>query len=470
MRAEEIIEVVVERVKAELSKSEKVLESELTPKEAERVGAVLTRAMAAAWVEGYHAYLKAHDTTEPTMEVDGETYRWKMISPKEFLTPGGPMVLARSLYQADSGGKCHIPLDLAWGMVGQFATVEVREAVLFAVAQLTPREVEALLKKCAPFHPSAAAIHAMTQEMGQWLEAHPQLPDEIRDEEECPLGTRVLVASLDGVNVLLAEPGPKRGRPAERPQGPAEEGAVSPTCYKNAMVGSVSWYGEVPEGEVCPERLASRYVARMPEDGARTLKAEFERELADAEAKLDPGVPKILLCDGARSLWKYADAQGQYDDYEKLVDFYHATEHLSKAAEALFGKGSEKGSKWYEKYRRRLQRKRHAVMGLLRSIDYYRQPRKLSSSRRKALATERTFFENNQDRMDYRRFRRRGWPIGSGPVEAAGKTLVKVRMCRSGMRWSRPGGQYVLSLRTYLKSERWDTMWQRYKAHAQTAG
>jgi hypothetical protein len=310
----------------------------------------------------------------------------------------------------------------------------------------------------------------MTQEMGQWLETHPELPEEIRAEEECPEGTRALVASLDGVNVLLAEPGPKRGRPAERPQGPAAEVEDSPTCYKNAMVGSVSWYGDVPEGEVCPERLASRYVARMPEDGAGTLKAEFERELADAEAKLDGGVRKILLCDGARSLWKYADAKTQYDDYEKLVDFYHATEHLSKAAEALFGKGSEKASKWYEKYRRRLQHKHHAVTGLLRSIDYYCQQQKLSASRRKALATERTFFENNQDRMDYRRFRRRGWPIGSGPVEAAGKTLVKVRMCRSGMRWSRPGGQYVLSLRTYLKSERWDTMWQRYKALMQTAG
>jgi len=469
MRAKEIIEAVVERVKAELSKSEKVLESALTPKEAEQVGAVLTQAMASGWVEGYRAYLQAHDTTEPTIEVNGETCRWKMASPKEFLTPGGPMVLARSLYQADSGGPCHVPVDVAWGMVGQFATVEVREAVLFAVAQLTPREVEALLKKCASFHPSAAAVQAMTQEMGQWLEAHPELPEEIRREEACPEGTRVLVASLDGVNVLLAEPGPKRGRPSERPQGPAEEDAVSPTCYKNAMVGSVSWYGKVPEGEVCPERLASRYAARMPEDGAGTLKAEFERELADAEAKLDRGVRKVLLCDGARSLWKYADAQTRYDDYEKLVDFYHATEHLSKAAEALFGKGSAKGVKWYEKYRRRLQRKRQAVTGLLRSIDYYHQQRRLSASRRKALATERTFFENNQERMDYRRFRQRGWPIGSGPVEAAGKTLVKVRMCRSGMRWSRPGGQYVLSLRTYLKSERWDTMWQCYKALAQTA-
>ena len=304
MRGEEIIKVVVERVKPELNKSKEVWEGELTPEQAERVGAVLTQATSAAWVAGYQAYLEAHDTSEPTIEVEGEVYRWKMDSPKEFLTPGGPMVLGRSLYQADSGGKCYVPWDVAWGMVGQFATVEVREAVLFAVAQLTPREVEALLKKCAPFQPSAAAIHAMAQEMGQWLEAHERLPEEIRAEEEVPEGTRVLVASLDGVNVLLAEPGPKRGRPAERPQH-EEEPSEAPTCYKNAMVGSVSWYGEVPEGEVCPERLASRYVARMPEAKAVTFKAEFERELADAEAKLDKRVKRLLLCDGARSLWTW---------------------------------------------------------------------------------------------------------------------------------------------------------------------
>jgi len=468
MHGEKIIGVVIERVKAELSKSEEVLQGELTPQQAERVAAVLTQATSAAWVAGYQAYLEAHDTREPTIEVEGKVYRWKMASPKTFLTPGGPMVLSRSLYQRDSGGECYVPLDVAWGMVGQFATVEVREAVLFAVAQLTPREAEGLLKKCACFHPSAGAIQAMTQEMGQWLEAHEELSEEVRAEEEVPEGTRVLVASLDGVNVLLAEPGAKRGRPAERPQG-KQEVEESPTCYKNAMVGSVSCYGQVPEGEVCPERLASRYVARMPEAGAKTFKAHFERELSETEAKLPKGVKKVLLCDGARNLWNYADQNLQYDDCEKLVDFYHTTEHLSKAAEALFGKGSAKGQTWYEKWRRRLQWKRGAVGGLLRSMDYYRPQRKLSESRRKGLATEQTFFEKNQDRMDYPRFRSRGWPIGSGPVEAAAKTLVKSRMCRSGMRWSRSGGQHVLSLRTYLKSDRWDAMWQRYKALSQTA-
>ncbi len=65
--------------------------------------------------------------------------------------------------------------------------------------------------------------------------------------------------------------------------------------------------------------------------------------------------------------------------------------------------------------------------------------------------------------MTYAAFRERGLPIGSGPVEAACKTLVKTRLCRSGMRWSRKGGQRILDLRTYVKSHRWDAFWNEYK-------
>jgi len=64
--------------------------------------------------------------------------------------------------------------------------------------------------------------------------------------------------------------------------------------------------------------------------------------------------------------------------------------------------------------------------------------------------------------MTYADFRRRGLPIGSGPVEAACKSVVKTRMCRSGMRWSREGGQKILNLRVVVKSDRWDGFWENY--------
>jgi hypothetical protein len=229
------------------------------------------------------------------------------------------------------------------------------------------------------------------------------------------------------------------------------------------MVGTVSLYGDVPEGKHGPQRLQTRYAARMPEEGAPTLKAKFERELVETEGGLGDEVIRIALCDGARGLWKYIDETPLYDGYEKLVDYHHTTEHLSKAAEAIFGKGTEQSQNWYDKYCEALKGEDDGPERVIRSIDYYAQTKKLSKARQESLQSERTFFRNNRPRMEYARFRRQGWPIGSGPVEAACKSLVKTRLCRSGMRWSRNGGQHILTLRTYVKSDRWDAMWDKYK-------
>ena len=138
-------------------------------------------------------------------------------------------------------------------------------------------------------------------------------------------------------------------------------------------------------------------------------------------------------------------------------------EHLSLGAEALFGKGSNQAQAWYDKYRKKLLEEDLGARGVLHSMDYYEQARALSKSRRDALAVQRAFFLRNQAKMTNADSRRRGLPIGGGPVEAAGKTLVKTRLCRSGTRWSRKGGQRILDLRTCVKSNRWDTFWNEYK-------
>ena len=67
--------------------------------------------------------------------------------------------------------------------------------------------------------------------------------------------------------------------------------------------------------------------------------------------------------------------------------------------------------------------------------------------------------------MDYATYRAQGLPIGSGPVEAACKTIVKHRLKRSGMRWSREGGQQILNLRVPLQSKCWDAFWNWYLNH-----
>jgi len=465
----ELVKVAIREFRKKMMEFGENLDTEqLTAQLAQQVTAALKDALTAAGAAAVQAFVQSYNPTDPLLEVNGHRLRFKMISPKEFLTCFGPMTIERSLYQADIGGRGYVPLDDFWDMAGEFATVEVREAVLFSVAHVTPQETEQLLHKCALFHPSATAIKHIVKPVGDFIEARGEdLDSAIRAEEAIPKGTRVLVASLDGVNVLLNEPGVKRGRPAKRPG--LDSSPVQPTSYKNAMVGSISFYGAVPKGKDCPQRLASRYVARMPEHEALTFKQQFEVELAAVEERLDSKIVKIVLLDGHRTLWNYAEGTERFADYEKLIDYYHTIEHLSKAAEVLFGKGSRRAVAWYNKYRVKLLEDDDAPAAILRSLDYYSHRQRLGKTRREALSQERTFFSRNQQRMTYASFRRRRLPIGNGPVEAACKTLVKTRLCRSGMRWSRVGGQRILSLRTYVKSRRWDSFWHHYLNLCQSA-
>ncbi len=434
----------------------------LSPQLAGQITQGVQKALQVAGVTALRTFLEAYEVDETPKDVDGILYRFKQPSEKTFLTPFGQMTLFRNLFQADEGGPSYVPLDLMWGMAGEYATLEVREALLFAAALITPEETVSLLEKSALFVPSATAIKHMIEETGEWLEeVGEDVNQSIRQEEAIPPDTKVLVASLDGTTLRLREGGKKRGRPQERPGAkPSEE---SPTSFKQAMVGSLSFYGSPPKEGTPRERLASRYVAQMPEKGWPTLKGRFEGELDHIENQLEADVKKLLLLDGARSLWKYVDDNPRFADYEKRVDFYHTSEHLASAAELLFGKKSAQAQSWYETYYGKLKNEDDTAESIIRSIDYYKKQRRMGQKRLKALATERTFFRRNKHRMAYADFLRRGLPIGSGPVEAACKTLVKTRLCRSGMQWAWIGGQRILQLRTYVKSQRWSLFWEAYK-------
>jgi hypothetical protein len=127
-------------------------------------------------------------------------------------------------------------------------------------------------------------------------------------------------------------------------------------------------------------------------------------------------------------------------------------------------KGVPKGFAWYESCRIKLLDEKDAALSIIRSMDYYVKVNRLSKARKKELKVERTFFIRQKHLMKYPEFRNKGLPIGSGPVEAACKSLVKTRLGRSGMRWSITGGQNILTLRTLVKSGRWECGWKIYKS------
>ena len=84
---------------------------------------------------------------------------------------------------------------------------------------------------------------------------------------------------------------------------------------------------------------------------------------------------------------------------------------------------------------------------------------KRKSPRREQIAKALNYLRNNRHRMRYAEWKRAGYMIGSGVVEAACKTLVAQRLKLSGMRWGARGAQAILTMRGWDQSDRFDAAW-----------
>ena len=133
----------------------------------------------------------------------------------------------------------------------------------------------------------------------------------------------------------------------------------------------------------------------------------------------------------------------------EILDWWHAVQRLWTIANAHFTAERE-AAQWVESQKAafahsRLRQVLHAIRVL------YPNGSPLPEAVRQAVG----YIFHNRRRMDYAAFRQAGYPIGSGTIESACKTVVQARMKQSGMRWSRTGAQSMLALRCLLLSQRW---------------
>ena len=455
----EIIASVLERLRENLAGLlQKVEASGLTPETFVELVADLKVAVNDAALEALRETVLRFEERGDVVHHAGRLHRYKLVSEKDWLTPFGVTRVPRRYFQPDAGGGGMVPLDERCGMADRYLTPDVEELCAFTAAHLVPAEVEEFLGKVLVRGPSTKAIKRVIEDVGSFAEqAEAQVEEAMR--KEAPLSRKgdVLVQSWDGVTTPLRERGVKTGRKPQRPG--VRDSDRTPTVWREAGVATVSIYGRDEDGKA--ERLDTRYLARMPEPGMKRL-LEQQNRLVEPLLRNRKLREIVLLCDGKPSIWSAAESLCSFPAATRILDFYHATEHLSRAAEAVFGKKSLRGRRWYETYRERLRDEPGGAAACMRSMEYYARKLRRGSARRKTVRRVIKYFRRNLDKMDYANFRERGLPIGSGPVEAACKTLVGARLKRSGMRWSQVGGQHVLNLRVHVLSGRWQVFWQTY--------
>lgn len=175
----------------------------------------------------------------------------------------------------------------------------------------------------------------------------------------------------------------------------------------------------------------SEYVAR---------RGSYEEFIVEFERLLPPQslCRKVFITDGA--LWIGQWLKNSYPDAVHILDFYHACEKL-----ATLSSWAE-DDQWLEKM------KAHLLAGRQLKVrqSVWNMKTAPVEQRNKLL----NYLENNAYRMNYDQYRAQGLMIGSGPIESAHRTVLQVRMKRSGQRWSDQGCDAMIKLRVALMSNK----------------
>ena len=364
-------------------------------------------------------------------------------STESYTTAVGPVKVARTLYRC-ARERAVAPMELRAGIVeGHWTPLAARQASC-VVAQMTPSEGEALLRELGNMAPSKSSLDRLPKGLSaRWEASREAFESALREAAVVPEEAVTVAVSLDGVMVPMKDG--KRAEKRERSRA-AGRRAKGPAGYQEASCATLSFY------DVEGERLDTLSIARMPEPKKATLKTMLGAEL-DTVLRRRPDLQVVTVADGAHDNWRYLDSLAP--EATAVVDFYHAAEQLKSALDARYGENDARGLAQFHKLRHLLLDDPDGVEKVIRALDYQRK----RFPRRTRIGEVLRYFRRNRHRMRYADTQARHLPIGSGVVEAACKTLVTQRLKRSGMRWRRPGGQAILTLRALIQSSRFDQAW-----------
>jgi hypothetical protein len=175
-----------------------------------------------------------------------------------------------------------------------------------------------------------------------------------------------------------------------------------------------------------------------------------------AQVGMDRAMRWVAISDGGAGLEDWL--QENFPRVEAVIlDFYHAAEYLNEWAKVLHAdeaKAKLVAGAWCHRLK---HEGGQAVLSALKEVDVSGRGAAVEEAHRVLLV----YFGNQVHRMDYPRYRAKGWLIGSGPVESACKQVVGQRMKGSGMRWGEPGADALCHIRALFRSEKgqWDAFW-----------
>ena len=190
---------------------------------------------------------------------------------------------------------------------------------------------------------------------------------------------------------------------------------------------------------------------------------------------LDRAARKACVCDGQHYNWSIFELHLEPAGFIGVLDVLHLLTYLYAAAHARMGRNTLKAWECYERWLRwAWAGQAPQVLDELKSAAAKLGPASKDADEqdpRRVVADAVTYVTNNQQRMDYPRYRKLGLPISSAPVESLIKQFNR-RVKGSEKFWLKEGAEAVLQVRAAYLSEdgRAQRYWERPRPYQRAVG
>jgi hypothetical protein len=390
--------------------------------------------------------MAASDVDADAIEINGRPHRRVLRSKQTYMTACGEVEVERWLYKdrADPTAHALAAMDLKLGIVEGFWTERAAQQAAWVVTQMTPKHAEELFERVGNMDPSKSSLDRLPKALGaRWETNREEYEQLLREALVVPDGTRSIAVSIDGV--LAPIDGGNRPTDVRAKAAAKDQLCKGPIGYREIGCATLAFCDA--DGDV----LSAIRFGRGPEPKKRALKDTLAKDLA-AVLAAHPEIPIVKIADSGGDNWEFLEA---LHDGPNILDFFHATEHLAHALAAIYGDGKLATRHKFEALRERLLMEDDGATAVIKALSYLHRIHPKIQVVKTALA----YFRKNKHRMRYAEWKRQGFMIGSGIVEAACKTLVTQRLKLSGMRWGAHGAQAILTMRGWDQSDRFDEAW-----------
>lgn len=395
----------------------------------------------------HQSILAALDVDAPAVVIDGRVHTRVHRAEGRYYTLAGDVVVERSLYRAARNGPVVDAISLRTGAVEGVWLPDTATAMAHLLQQGTAREAEDTARRVGRLPYSRSSFERVGHAVGQlYARKKTEIDDALIVALEIPAQARSVSFGLDRVSLPLEEPRP---RPVGRPRTDAPTRPVQ-RVFRMAYCATITFHDE--------HGTALHTIRQGAVPSVDPLEL-CDRLLADAVAILEqrPDLHVVRLTDGAqelRDLLRDAlDEATLGTRVYELLDFWHLLEKLAPAAQVAYGEA--RATEGLARWRVDLLN-RNAAPDDIRTALIQSGTRDVRMGPKRPVHEAITYLENHRERLGYPGARRRGLPIGSGNTEATCKTLITVRMKRSGARWKETTAGEVINLRALALSDRWE--------------